>query len=268
MTLRTKMILMICVTCALSIAALFFIQQTILAKRFSRLEQENTSQNLARATSAVLEDVSSVDTTVGDWAPWDDTYVFVQDGNTDYIANNLNDETLSNLGMNIMLFINNAGELVYGKAFDLENEAETPLPSSVLDLVASGSPLMGLIGEQDSVSGILSLPEGPLLIAAQPILTSQKQGPIQGTLIMGRNLDSAEVARLADLTHLSLIVYQPNDDNMPADFQLAQSSLSEEQPTFFHPLSSDSVAGYGLLTDIHRERTRRCHQDDSPQVRR
>lgn len=251
MTLRSKMILMICVTCAVSIATLFFIQQTILANRFARLEQQNTSQNLARATSAVLEDVSSVDTTVGDWAPWDDTYVFVQDGNTDYIANNLNDETLSNLGMNIMLFINNAGELVYGKAFDLENEAETPLPSSVLDLVASGSPLMELIGEQDSVSGILSLPEGPLLIAAQPILTSQKQGPIQGTLIMGRNLDSAEIARLADLTHLSLIVYQPNDDNMPADFQLAQSSLSEEQPTFFHPLSSDSVAGYGLLTDIH-----------------
>jgi len=67
---------------------------------------------------------------------------------------------------------------------------------------------------------------------------------------MGRNLDSAEVARLADLTHLSLVVYQANDDNMPDDFQLAQSSLSEENPTFVHPLSNDSVAGYGLLTDI------------------
>ena len=91
MTLRTKMILMICVTCALFIATLFFIQQTILTNRFARLEQQNTSQNLARATSAVLEDVSSVDTTVGDWAPWDDTYAFVQDGNSDYITNNLND---------------------------------------------------------------------------------------------------------------------------------------------------------------------------------
>jgi two-component sensor histidine kinase/sensor domain CHASE-containing protein len=251
MTLRTKIVLVVCLSCALSIVALFFVQKTILSTRFASLERETTNDNIGRALNAVWEDASSVDTTVGDWAPWDDTYVFVQDGNSDYIANNLTDGTVSNLGMNLILYVNNAGELVYGKAMDLENGVEVPLPSSMAELVSPGSPLMQMTDEQSSMSGIVSLPEGPLLVAAQPILTSQKQGPIQGTLIMGRYLDLAEVQSLAGLTQLSIVMYSLQDGSLPADFQLAQSSLSEEQPTFVHPLSQDFVAGYALLTDIY-----------------
>lgn len=251
MTLRTKVIIVICLSCALSIIALFFVQETILSARFARLERENTNENIGRAVDAVWADVSSVSRTVGDWAPWDDSVAIVQDGNSDYIAKDLTDSTVSNLGMDLILYVNNAGELVYGKAMDLENEVEIPLPSSVAELMSPGSPLIQMTDEQSSVSGILSLPEGPLLVAAQPILTSQKQGPIQGTLIMGRYLDLAEVQRLAELTHLSIALYPLQDSNLPADFQLAQSSLSNEQPTFVHALSKDSIAGYRLLTDIY-----------------
>jgi len=251
MTLRTKIILVICLSCAFSIIALFFVQNTILSTRFATLERENTNENTGRAVNAVWEDVSSVSTTVSDWAVWNDTYVFVQDGNSDYIANNLNDATVSNLGINLILLVNNAGELVHGKALDLENKVEVSLPASAAELVSPGSPLVQMTDEQSAISGILLLPEGPLLVAAQPILTSTGQGPIQGTLIMGRYLDLAEVQRLAELTHLSIALHPLQDSNLPADFQLAQSSLSKEQPTFVRALSKDSVAGYGLLTDLY-----------------
>jgi len=251
MTLRTKIILVISVLSALSIAVLFLVQNIILSTRFARLERENTERNIDRAVGAVWKDVSSVSTTVGDWAPWDDTYVFVQDNNTDYITYNLTDDTVANLGMNLILYVNNAGELVHGKAMDLENGVEVPLPSSVSELLSPGSLLLQMTDERSSVSGILSLPEGPLMVAAQPILTSLSEGPIQGTLIMGRYLDVAELKGLAGLTRLSIVVHPMGDINAPADLQSAQSSLSLEDPTFVRPLSKDRVAGYALLTDIY-----------------
>lgn len=250
MTLRTKIILVISLLSALSIAALFLVQNIILSTRFARLERENTERNIDRAVGAVWEDVSSISTEVGDWAPWDDTYVFVQDNNTDYVTYNLTDETVANIGMNLILYVNNAGELVYGKAMDLENVVEVPLPPSVSELVSLGSPLIQMTDEQSSVSGIVSLPEGYLLVAAQPILTSLNKGPIQGTLIMGRYLDLAELQGLAELTCLSMVVHAVQDSNALADFQSAQPSLSPEQPTVVRPLDKDRVAGYALLTDI------------------
>lgn len=251
MTLRTKIILVISLLSALSIAALFLVQNIILSTRFARLERENTQRNIDRAVGAVGEDVSSVSTTAGDWAPWDDTYVFVQDGNTDYITYNLGDDTLANLRINLILFVNNAGELVHGKAMDLENGVEVPLPPSVSQLISPGSPLIEMTDEQSSVSGIVYLPEGPLMVGAQPILTSLNEGPIQGTLIMGRHLDPAELQELGGLTRLSISVHAVQDTNTPEDFLSAQSSLSMEQPTVVRPLSKDRVAGYALLTDIY-----------------
>ena len=251
MTLRTKIIVIICVTCALSIVTLFSIQQTILATRFSRLEEQNTSQNVDRALSAVSQDVSSVATAAADWGVWDDTYAYVQDGNEDYVIANFQDSSFTSLKMNLIAVINTSGVMVHGEAFDMVNEEEVPIPTDLGGYLAGESLLTQHPDEQSSIAGILLLSEGPMLIASQSILTSEGSGPVQGSLIMGRYLDLAEVQRLAELTHLSLTLRQLDDDNMPADFQLAQSSLSEKEPTFVHPLNNDLVAGYGLLTDIY-----------------
>jgi len=48
--------------------------------------------------------------------------------------------------------------------------------------------------------GIIRLDEGPMLFAAQPILTSQATGPARGVLFMGSYLDNAVVAELSGLT--------------------------------------------------------------------
>ena len=244
MSLREKMMLMIGVVFVAALVIAFVVSQTIVMKRFAELERDNTNQNTGRAVSAVSQDISSVATIVSDWAPWDDTYAFVQDGNGEYIASNLSDATISNLSLNVMLFINNDGELVYGKAFDLENQTERPLSASLEGLASADTPFMQLLSDQSSVSGILSLPEGPLLVAAQPILTSQKQGPVQGSLVMGRYLDAAEVQSLAEQTALSLSLHQLDDEEVPKE-------LSDEAPVITRPLSDETVAGYGLLNDVY-----------------
>ena len=250
MTLRWKTILVIGITFAALLGILFVVWQTILVRRFTELENQNTSQNTERAMNAVRQDIDSVSTAAADWGIWDDTYQFAQDGNQGYIDANFQDSSFTSIQMNLILIIDSSGQVLHGEAFDLQNQVAVPIPASLEENLSADSPLMQHTDEK-SVSGIVILPEGPMLIASQPILNSEGDGPVQGTLIMGRYFDSAEIARLAILTNLSLAYYQSNDTDLPTDFKVAQSSLSEETPIFTRPLSKATIGGYGLLDDIY-----------------
>ncbi len=250
MTLRWKTILVIGVTFAALLGILFAVWQTILIRRFDELERQKTSLNTERALNAVQQDIDSVSTAAADWGIWDDTYFFAQDGNQGYIDANFQDSSFTSLQLNLIVVIDSSGQVLHGEAFDLQGEVEVTVPTSLDEHLLAESPLMQH-PDEESVSGILTLPEGPMLIASQPILDSQGEGPVQGTLIMGRYLDSTEVQRLAELTNLSLAYYQSNDTSLPVDFQAAQSSLTAEATVFTRPLTKDVIGGYSLLNDVY-----------------
>jgi diguanylate cyclase (GGDEF)-like protein len=94
------------------------------------------------------------------------------------------------------------------------------------------------------------LPEGPLLFAARPILTSERKGPTRGTVIMGRYLDAGEVDRLSGITHLSFAPYRVADPHLPDDLVAVRPLLSDEQSILVRPLDKSSIAGYTLLFDV------------------
>lgn len=251
MTLRRRTALAVLIACTVAVVVLYFTLQGILAARFTTLEREKANQDLGRVSNALNQDIASVEMVVGDWAPWDDTYRFVQDGNAEYIASNLEASTLVNLGINFIVFVNPAGQIAYSKAVDLSNKTETPLPAG-LEQYATGEGLLARhASETSSVAGILLLPEHPTLVASQPILTSQREGPIAGSLIMGRYLSSEEVQKLSEVTDLSLELHRVDESDLPADFETAQSSLSKERTSLVRVLDSKTVAAYMLLTDIY-----------------
>jgi PAS domain S-box-containing protein len=251
MTLRKRTLLIIGLTLIGLIALLYTITSIILLDSFARLEEQDARQNVSRVQSALSDSLQTLNATAGDWAPWDDTYAFVEDGNEAFIQNNLVDSTFANLQLNLMLFIRPSGELVYGKAFDLEKQQEVPIPQGIQPHLATNAPLLRLPDTTSSVTGVILLPEGPMLVASRPILTSNDEGPIRGTLVMGRYLDGAEIESMAQMIHLSLAAYRFDDPQAPADVQAIRPSLSEESPVFIQPLSEASIAGYARLTDIY-----------------
>ncbi|MEW6506071.1 MAG: CHASE4 domain-containing protein, partial [Chloroflexota bacterium] len=195
--------------------------------------------------------LSQLDATAFDWAVWDDTYVFVQDVNPNYISSNLVDATFTNLRLNFMLFFNSSGHLVFGKAFDLMNKTEIPISQSLVEHLAANGFLLQHETLESNKTGIVILPETPLLVASRPILTSDQQGPIAGTLIIGRFLDSTGRSHLFEAIHLPLTVEVISNDQMPSDFKAANASLSEQTPVFIHPLSEETIGGYALVNDVY-----------------
>jgi PAS domain S-box-containing protein len=250
MTLRKKTLIIIGATLAALILILYAASRIILLDSFAKLEEQHTRQNVERVQSALSDDLAKLNSTAGDWAQWDDTYAFIEGAYDDYVQDNLMNSTFAGLRLNLMLFIHSSGRIVFSKAFDLQNEEEIPVPQNLWEHLSANSPLFRHPDMDSSITGLVLLPEGPMLVVSRPILTSQGEGPIRGALIMGRYLDSVEIERLAETTHLSLTVHRFDDSPMPSDFQEARASLSEEEPILVHPLSKESIAGYALLQDI------------------
>ena len=251
MTLRKKILLIVGVMIGGLIVILYAASRVILLGSFARLEEQNARQNIERALAALSDELVSLESTTGDWAAWDDTYAYVEGTYDDYVADNLMDLTFTNLDINLMAFVRSSGELIYAKAFDLENEAETSVPLGLHEYLDAASPLVGHLDTESRAKGIVVLPEGPMLVASWPVLTNLQEGPIHGAMIIGRYLDAAEIEYLAEQTRLSLATHRFDEAQMPPDFEIARSSLSEETPIFVQQLSGDSVAGYALLRDIY-----------------
>lgn len=253
MKLRKKTLIIIGVTITSLIAILYATSQTILLSSYAALEEQDTCQNLERVQNALSGDLYDLELLTRDWSAWDDTYDFIQNSNEDYVDSNLIDETFIAYEYNVMVFVNSSGGIVFSKFFDLENEEEIPIPESLMEHLSPNDLILQHLDINSSITGIILLPENPLLVSSCPIVTSDDQGPIRGTLIMGHYLDSAQINSLAETTQLSLNVQRFNDSQMPPDFQTALASLSEEAPIFTRPLNEESIAGYTLFEDIYGE---------------
>src|SRR4030042_457424 len=226
MTLRRKTLIIISLTLIGLIGILYAVLQTIMMGSFAELEIQNTTNNVERALNALDDDIGGLVTMTNDWATWDDTYKFIEDRNEEYIAVNPTDEGMMALRVNVMLFIDSSGEIVYGKGFDLENEQEVAVPQGLTTHLTGDSLLLNHPDAESSISGILLLSEGPMLIASEPILTSDGEGPVRGSLVWGRYLDDTEVSGLAETTRLSLTVHPLSESELPPAFEIAHSELS------------------------------------------
>jgi sensor domain CHASE-containing protein len=171
--------------------ALYVISTFVVRKGFSQIETRYARLHVDRVTRAIEKMSDDLDVSVADWATWDDTYQYVQDRNTNYARANLTSESLKSLKIHALLIMDRSGNAVWSGAYDLEKSSDRSTPSDLLRLAATNLSLARFGPERDRIGGLAMLAEGPMIVAARPILTSRKEGPARGVLIMGRRLDAA-----------------------------------------------------------------------------
>ncbi len=251
MTLRKKTLVFIAVIFIFMIAILYLCANIFLLQSYADLESDAISANTEQALGALSSEIDALSAFNYDWAAWDDTYAFIEDANEDFIESNLVDETFIGAQLNLMAFINPAGQVVFAKAFDLEEEEEISVPQSFMEQISSETLLLSHPDTESSIEGLIMLPENPMLISSRPVITSKDEGPVKGSLIFGRYLDSSQIDELAEITHLSLSIHLPDDPLSTSDLKTAILSLSAETPIFTQPLDGNRIAGYGLINDIY-----------------
>jgi signal transduction histidine kinase/sensor domain CHASE-containing protein len=252
MKLRAKTLLIITATFAVLLVLVYAASRAILLNNFVRLEEQLAEENLSRAVNALDAALDSLERSNADWAHWTDTYNFVQgdENREEYQTINLGLETFQNLNLNLAIYLNAERDIVFGGVIEPGTTEIASLPQGIEPLFTPDSPLVDLPGLLDSAAGVIMLPDGPALVVSHNILTGERTGPPQGTLIRGRYLNQTEIDALAESTRLSLEVYPVDAGDLPGDFGQAGAAL-RDQPVAVNVLANGRIAAYTVIDDLY-----------------
>ncbi|NTV30534.1 hypothetical protein HGA91_00950 [candidate division WWE3 bacterium] len=145
------------------------------------------------------------------------------------------------------MYIDKNQQVVFGNAYDLEKQERVPIPSDLVTQIFDEPKLVQHTSTNDHIEGILMVGERPMMVVANPILTSEKAGPINGSLIMGRYLSDQIIRNLSDQVKQEFSVHTLNSVGIPNE---VKQEIASNQ-AIVKPISNDTLAGYIALTDLN-----------------
>ncbi len=219
-------------------AVIIVLSRTVFLDGYEEIEQRQMANDLKRATDTISLRLQELDRTALDWSAWDDTCKFIVDRNQAYITSNMPDKSVVGIDVQLMLFLDSENKQVYRKWMSLKTQQEAPAPDRLSEAL---EPVISLLKNRplnEGVRGIVMLPDGPLLVAARPIITSAFSGPSRGIFIVGRLLDEALIDTIKRQTMLDIRLIK------------GVSGLTLHQKLRFTALDEQRIRGEQLLSDI------------------
>lgn len=251
MKLRSKVLLTLGVGLVGLSTSFYVISRVLLTKSYVALENQQVNKDVQRVLDILSTNLDHLSRQARDYSRWDDSYQFIVDGNQTYIDSNYANDHLANLRLSAAVYVNQLGRVIFSQGVDFNQNKEVPVSQAFLSELSSSSSLLNHPEPKSEHLGFVQLPEGPMMVTSQPIITSEGNGPVRGTLIMGRYLDRPFIQQLKQVTKLPNITLVPFDAQpLSSDFQVARKAFRQGKTSFAQPLSKNSVAGYALLKDI------------------
>ncbi|MDW7730980.1 MAG: ATP-binding protein [Methanolobus sp.] len=266
MKIRTKTLTILGITFFCLLLLLTITTGQIIDNSFNELEEKEISKNVERVSAAIDSRTENLVILANDWGHWDDSYYFLLGEDEYYVENNLDVYSMTNLQVDMMLYYDADGQLYSAVGADLDAQEEENVSSAVLDYLGSNNILFSGPSNPVYVKGIINTPEGPMLIASNPITHSIDYETIVGTLVVGRYVDQALIGKLEETTKLALDFKATGPEKIQ---DLEQSAPSQDSGSLnVEYLNENAVVGTTLLNDINGnplfllevEMTRDIHQ--------
>ncbi len=250
MFLRNKILLILLGVVILYAGLDYSIQRFIVFPSFAALERDEAIRDMERCAGALLREIHHLDALSHDWSAWDDTYEYMRDRNSAYIDSNMVMSSFGDNHLNLIYLCNPAGQVLWGKIFDLETGQQIQIKEFPPDSISVSNPLLDHVRPYSSIAGVYMTEAGPMLVASRPIVTSNKKGPIRGTLIMARFLDNKVIETLAEQTRIALQLIPIGEKSMPAGEKALLGQISEEHPFLLSEVSDSVLQLRSIVPDI------------------
>ncbi len=246
---RRNPVVLIVLGFLLFVAIQYLVSRVFILQGFQQLEIKQTQRDAERVTNALADKIAQMKITAKDYASWDASYQFIEDANLAYKTENLTEDVLANLNLDFMLFVNKNGKVVDSLVVE---SASLPQDQIVQDLVKNPSwDALSQNGTTSSFkSGIIVMDKAPLMLASLPILTSLSQGPVRGSLVVGRYLNQAELDKLGEQTQIIVSIQRIDTIPLPADVAYYEKKSSPKNQVVLKPLDAHILYGYFQARDI------------------
>lgn len=214
--LRTKIILIGLPVLLVGALAFYVTSSIFIMPGFQDIENQLATKNADRAVDILTERLNQLNQKAATWGNSDETYEFMSNHNQTYIANELGNVTLDHLNIDYMLFFNTSGKLVEMKhvLIDSPSMISLPIGQGIKDLFVPNSPLLQHSSPTDVHKGVLITADGMIELVSRPIITSKGDGPIRGSVVFIKNMDTNVVQEMADITNLKLTFLSASDPSL------------------------------------------------------
>jgi len=255
MTVRKKTLLIIAITYAGLMIALYGISRSFLLGSFIQIEQTSARENVQRVLNALDQDFAAIDRFTYDRVATNDTYnamsnltpEFIQ-----YLFGKTVNGTPQTRRFNFILLMDNAGHIVASRGRDLVTKNVAEIPESLISHATLQDPLFRYPTAVGKVSGILMLPEGPLLVDSRPVVGDEKEAISRGFMVCARYLENGgDLAGLEKTTNFSLSIRRVDGEQLPSDFQEARRQLPTAGTIYIRPVNNEMLGGYAMLNDVY-----------------
>ena len=251
-SLKTRIALILLIMVLIHTALDYGIQRLVLMPSFINLERKGACDDMHRCIRVIDSEVRHIETLCVDWAAWDDTYRFVVDKNEEYITSNLKPSTFVDDKINVLYICDTTGRVVWGQAREFKVDGVELIDIREFPAVAlpPDHPLLS-VGSDAGVSGVFLTRRGPMLVAARPIVTSGGQGPVRGTLIMGRLLDQRFIEALCRQTRVTFGLTPIPGGSFDEEVPEISANCDPDAPCCtIRAHSEDVLHGYAVLRDL------------------
>lgn len=213
LSLQDKVSLSLFAVMAVLAVLSYSIVSAVIAPAFDDLELTAAETNIVRVDRAIDAELEALRRLALDWAPWDDTFLFVQGEYPAFEVSNLPLSVMNDLELDLILFYNTSRNLHWGTL--LVDERVRDVASS--GIFATGNSTEAKLTSHEVISdeilGLLQTDHGPMLIVSLPITHTDRRGPIAGSLIIGRLLDDSMLSELKRRTEVDFSWYETTDES-------------------------------------------------------
>jgi PAS domain S-box-containing protein len=203
MSMRVKIVAILAASAAAIFLADAVIERLVVLPKFVALERREAELNLDRVTQAIDRELDQLARTTRNYGVWDDALQFLQTRSPEFVKSNLAPEAFATLRVNLVHYYDLEGKLVWGET----RSASDGTPISIPDLNPSDFAPQTLLRATDakpaSLHGLLPVGDDLMLVASNPVLTSEGKGPARGTVVFGRLLTGRDQWRLREQTSVS-----------------------------------------------------------------
>lgn len=250
MSIRHRFILMIILIALIFLGLILIISQLVINSSFKEVEINSINGKMERIDDAVQNSIKDLEPTIKDWGFWDDTYFFVNDHNSSYQQNNLNDLTMTNLSLNLFVIYDKDFKVVIGKEHDLTAGTLQPLSPAMESTLLLVKPLVDTLRYTSQASGILKTVIEPLGFAICPILKSDRSGPVNGYILMGRFLSGEYVKKLPALKGIDINIWTVFPHSvLPDAANLVLVNHAKQKTIEFLP--KNHIAAWDIINDLN-----------------
>jgi len=236
-----------CTLVLLCLGIQYGIENYLIMPGFYSLEQKYATEKMYSIVSALKREEYHLAQIAADWAAWDDMYKFVKDGNEEFIKSNFQWESLNASGIHLIYVIRPDGSVVWKGIQHPIRKGSVNL--SLFSETESLNKFIRMVQQKNTITGLALTKAGPLFLSLQPILPSDKKGPMRGLLIMGRFFTSQLLLELRTQTnsHFKIEPLTLALKNQKLAPIIAKAKL---QKFVFHPWDEEHLQGFSIIKDI------------------